>query len=100
VLLHRSGAVVVLLVVAVVVVSWPLRMPTRGPPDSSFFSSFFSFWALVVLIPERVHACDFLQPACGARAPGDVVLGILLPSHRTVKALEERVRPESFNCSE
>ncbi|XP_056284933.1 G-protein coupled receptor family C group 6 member A [Pseudoliparis swirei] len=75
-------------------------MPTRGPPDSSFFSSFFSFWALVVLIPERVHACDFLQPACGARAPGDVVLGILLPSHRTVKALEERVRPESFNCSD
>uniref|UniRef100_A0A8C2Z795 Olfactory receptor C family, b1 n=1 Tax=Cyclopterus lumpus TaxID=8103 RepID=A0A8C2Z795_CYCLU len=70
-------------------------MPPRGPPRSFF-------WALITLssIPARVAGCDFLQPACGAQAPGDVVIGIMLPSHRKVKALQERIRPENFHCSD
>ncbi|XP_068433584.1 olfactory receptor CB1 [Clinocottus analis] len=60
------------------------------------------FWALLMLsgVPARVQGCDFDRATCGARAPGDVVIGIMLPCHRKVKALQERIRPENFDCSD
>ncbi|XP_075940812.1 olfactory receptor CB1 isoform X1 [Anarhichas minor] len=58
------------------------------------------FWALIILssIPARVDGCDFAQPVCGAHASGDIMIGIMLPCHRKVKALQERIRPEGFQC--
>ncbi|XP_054475027.1 G-protein coupled receptor family C group 6 member A-like [Anoplopoma fimbria] len=60
------------------------------------------FWALMILssIPARVDGCDFAQSVCGAHAPGDVLIGIMLPCHRKVIALHERIRPESFHCAD
>uniref|UniRef100_A0A3Q3GUB5 Olfactory receptor C family, b1 n=1 Tax=Labrus bergylta TaxID=56723 RepID=A0A3Q3GUB5_9LABR len=55
---------------------------------------------LFTCIPTAVHGCDFAQPACGAAADGDVILGIMLPCHQKVTALHERVKPERFHCSD
>lgn len=57
--------------------------------------------ALVTLsvAPAHVDGCDFTKCACGAYAPGDVVMGITLPCHRSVKAAQERIKPDSFHCS-
>ncbi|KAK1889133.1 G-protein coupled receptor family C group 6 member A [Dissostichus eleginoides] len=44
--------------------------------------------------------CDFAHSMCGAQAPGDVVIGILMPSHHKVTALGKRIRPESYHCSD
>ncbi|KAI3363653.1 hypothetical protein L3Q82_001190 [Scortum barcoo] len=41
-----------------------------------------------------------LPDICGAQAPGDVVIGIMLPCHHKVEALHERIRPEGFHCSD
>ncbi|TDH00162.1 hypothetical protein EPR50_G00185090 [Perca flavescens] len=59
------------------------------------------FLALIILssIPASVDGCDYAQSICGAQAPGDVVIGIMLPCHRKV-SLQERIRPESFQCSD
>nr|XP_046229973.1 G-protein coupled receptor family C group 6 member A [Scatophagus argus] len=51
-------------------------------------------------IPVCVDGSDSAQCVCGAQAPGDVVIGIMLPCHHKVKALHERLRPESFQCSD
>uniref|UniRef100_A0A3Q1FAH0 Olfactory receptor C family, b1 n=1 Tax=Acanthochromis polyacanthus TaxID=80966 RepID=A0A3Q1FAH0_9TELE len=58
--------------------------------------------ALTVLssFPAAVDGCDVAESVCGAQAPGDVVIGILLPSHGKVKAVHERITPENFDCSE
>ncbi|KAM7367511.1 hypothetical protein PAMP_013803 [Pampus punctatissimus] len=49
--------------------------------------------------PARVNGCsDFGQSICGAQAPGDIIIGIMLPCHRKVKNLNDRVRPENFQC--
>ncbi|XP_074471791.1 olfactory receptor CB1 isoform X1 [Sebastes fasciatus] len=48
----------------------------------------------------RVDGCDFAHSICGAQAPGDVLVGIMLPCHRKVEFLHERTRPESFQCSD
>ncbi|XP_034448694.1 G-protein coupled receptor family C group 6 member A [Hippoglossus hippoglossus] len=47
-----------------------------------------------------VGGCDFAQSVCGAHTPGDVILGILLPCHQKVNAIHERIRPETFHCSD
>ncbi|XP_035851124.1 G-protein coupled receptor family C group 6 member A [Sander lucioperca] len=59
------------------------------------------FLALIILssIPASVDGCDYAQSICGAQAPGDVVIGMMLPCHRKV-SLQERIRPESFQCSD
>ncbi|KAF1376259.1 hypothetical protein PFLUV_G00208980 [Perca fluviatilis] len=59
------------------------------------------FLALIILssIPASVDGCDYAQSICGAQAPGDVVIGIMLPCHSKV-SLQERIRPESFQCSD
>ncbi|XP_071334441.1 olfactory receptor CB1 [Trachinotus anak] len=46
-----------------------------------------------------VDGCDVAQSICGAHAPGDVVIGIMLPCHQKVKGIGERIRPENFLCS-
>ncbi|XP_045917304.1 G-protein coupled receptor family C group 6 member A-like [Micropterus dolomieu] len=58
--------------------------------------------ALVMLsgIPAHVGARDPTECICGAQAPGDVVIGIMLPCHHKVQALRERIRPDSFHCSD
>uniref|UniRef100_A0A3Q1D0A7 G-protein coupled receptor family C group 6 member A n=1 Tax=Amphiprion ocellaris TaxID=80972 RepID=A0A3Q1D0A7_AMPOC len=58
--------------------------------------------ALTVLssFPAAVDGCDVAESVCGAQAPGDVVIGIMLPSHGKVKAVHERITPENFDCSE
>ncbi|XP_070843717.1 olfactory receptor CB1 [Chaetodon trifascialis] len=58
--------------------------------------------ALIMLtsIPAPVDVCNSAQSICGAQGPGDVVIGILFPCHRKVKALNDRIRPESFHCSD
>ncbi|KAM7394932.1 hypothetical protein PAMA_006596 [Pampus argenteus] len=49
--------------------------------------------------PALVNKCsDFGQSICGAQAPGDIMIGIMLPCHRKVKNLNDRVRPENFQC--
>ncbi|GAA6218541.1 G-protein coupled receptor family C group 6 member A-like [Lates japonicus] len=57
--------------------------------------------ALITLcnVLASADGCDFAQ-SCGAHAPGDVIIGIMLPCHRKVEAVHERIRPESFHCSE
>ncbi|XP_056152317.1 G-protein coupled receptor family C group 6 member A-like [Lampris incognitus] len=37
---------------------------------------------------------------CGARSPGDIVIGVLSPCHTKVESLQERIRPERFKCTE
>lgn len=66
----------------------------RGPPRRFF-------WALMLVsgFPALVDGCDFAESVCGAEAPGDVVIGILLPCHRKVKD-HVRIRPENYHCSE
>ncbi|XP_060908737.1 G-protein coupled receptor family C group 6 member A [Labrus mixtus] len=64
------------------------------------FSSLLSALILLTCIPTAVHGCDFAQPACGAAADGDVIIGIMLPCHQKVTALHERVKPERFHCSD
>ncbi|XP_051265842.1 G-protein coupled receptor family C group 6 member A isoform X2 [Dicentrarchus labrax] len=56
--------------------------------------------ALIMLtgVPACVDGCDY--KICGAHAPGDIVIGILWPCHQKVKNLHERIRPESFHCSD
>ncbi|XP_034006464.1 G-protein coupled receptor family C group 6 member A isoform X2 [Trematomus bernacchii] len=44
--------------------------------------------------------CDFAHSMCGAQASGDVVIGILMPCHHKVTALDKRIRPESYHCSD
>ncbi|XP_034755787.1 G-protein coupled receptor family C group 6 member A [Etheostoma cragini] len=61
--------------------------------------SFFSALITLSSIPAGVDGCNDPQPICGARAPGDVVIGIMLPCHRKV-ALQQRITPESFQCSD
>ncbi|XP_070782144.1 olfactory receptor CB1 [Enoplosus armatus] len=51
-------------------------------------------------ILAHVDECHSAQSMCGAQAPGDVVMGIMLPCHHKVTALHERIRPESFSCSD
>ncbi|XP_033505186.2 olfactory receptor CB1 isoform X1 [Epinephelus lanceolatus] len=56
------------------------------------------FSALMIL--SSVDGCDFAEPICGAEAPGDVIIGMMLPSHRKVTGLQERIRPGNFQCSD
>ncbi|XP_073349460.1 olfactory receptor CB1 [Pagrus major] len=58
--------------------------------------------ALIMLtsILAHVDGCDSAQHACGAQAPGDIVIGILMPCHHKVKSLHERIKPEGFLCSD
>ncbi|KAL6095564.1 uncharacterized protein ACO6RY_09464 [Pungitius sinensis] len=69
-------------------------MRVRGPPCTFF-------WALMLAsgLPAPVDGCDFAESVCGAQAPGDVVIGILLPCHQKVINLQQRTRPENFHCS-
>ncbi|XP_040017284.2 G-protein coupled receptor family C group 6 member A [Gasterosteus aculeatus] len=69
-------------------------MQMRGPPRRFF-------WALMLVsgFPALVDGCDFAESVCGAEAPGDVVIGILLPCHRKVKD-HVRIRPENYHCSD
>uniref|UniRef100_UPI0037E81DAF olfactory receptor CB1 n=1 Tax=Semicossyphus pulcher TaxID=241346 RepID=UPI0037E81DAF len=55
---------------------------------------------LLSCVPAAVDGCDSAQCVCGAAGPGDVVIGIMLPCHHKVRALNERIRPESFHCSD
>ncbi|XP_042359600.1 G-protein coupled receptor family C group 6 member A [Plectropomus leopardus] len=55
---------------------------------------------LAMVTLSVIEGCDFGQFICGARAPGDVILGIMLPLHRKVKDIHERIRPENFQCSD
>ncbi|XP_008275460.1 olfactory receptor CB1 [Stegastes partitus] len=59
----------------------------------SAFTVLSSFLAIV-------DGCDIDESVCGAQAPGDVVIGIMLPSHGKVKAVHERITPENFDCSD
>ncbi|KAM9339639.1 olfactory receptor CB1 [Symphorus nematophorus] len=58
--------------------------------------------ALMVLSSIQAHQddCDSAGLICGAEADGDVVVGILWPCHRKVMDLHDRVKPESFQCSD
>ncbi|XP_047430237.1 G-protein coupled receptor family C group 6 member A [Mugil cephalus] len=44
--------------------------------------------------------CDSAPSVCGAQAAGDIMIGIMLPCHRKVKAVQERIRPENYHCSD
>ncbi|KAK2856619.1 hypothetical protein Q5P01_005354 [Channa striata] len=59
-------------------------------------------WALAMLISvlAPVNGYVFGQSICGAYAPGDVVIGIALPCHRKVKAVQDRIKPERFDCAD
>ncbi|KAM8826783.1 olfactory receptor CB1 [Synchiropus picturatus] len=48
-------------------------------------------------VPPPVSSCDRI---CGAQAPGDMIIGVLLSLNRKVTALHERTAPESFKCSD
>ncbi|XP_023266127.1 G-protein coupled receptor family C group 6 member A-like [Seriola lalandi dorsalis] len=52
------------------------------------------------VLPPGVNGCDISQPICGAHAPGDVVIGIMLPCHHKVIGINGRIRPENFLCSD
>ncbi|XP_066559144.1 olfactory receptor CB1 [Amia ocellicauda] len=43
--------------------------------------------------------CDYIESICGAHAPGDILLGGLLPFHATV-GTELRTQPNGFNCTQ
>ncbi|XP_034017564.1 G-protein coupled receptor family C group 6 member A [Thalassophryne amazonica] len=54
---------------------------------------------MISTIPALGTDCDFNRTVCLAQANGDVLIGILLPSHNSVKGLSHRTRPEDFPCS-
>ncbi|KAM9840827.1 olfactory receptor CB1 [Aulostomus maculatus] len=55
--------------------------------------------AMLGNISLLVRGCELSQSICGAQAPGDVLIGILLPCHRKVTGLHQRIRPENYLCS-
>ncbi|KAM3603011.1 uncharacterized protein V6R79_015035 [Siganus canaliculatus] len=55
---------------------------------------------LLSCMPADVEGDGPTQCTCGAHAPGDIVLGILLPCHHKVTAIQERIKPESYQCSD
>ncbi|XP_059212978.1 G-protein coupled receptor family C group 6 member A [Centropristis striata] len=59
------------------------------------------FLALIIMpsIPVGVDGCDLDMSICGAYAPGDILIGIMLPCHHKVKGLHERIKPERFQCT-
>ncbi|XP_029281762.1 olfactory receptor CB1 [Cottoperca gobio] len=63
-------------------------------------NSFFSTLTILSIIPALVDGCDFAQSICGAQVSGDIVIGILSPCHHKVTALHERIRPDSYHCSD
>lgn len=58
--------------------------------------------ALVMLtcILAHVDGTHSSQCICGAQAPGDIMIGILLPCHQKVEGGHEWIRPEHFTCSQ
>ncbi|XP_044185325.1 G-protein coupled receptor family C group 6 member A [Thunnus albacares] len=56
--------------------------------------------ALMMLssIPALVNGCEF-ESVCGAQAPGDIMIGIMLPCHRKVKDVNDRISPENYQCT-
>ena len=48
-------------------------------------------WALLA---GHVSCCD-----CGARAPGDIIIGVINAVHSKVQNLEGRIQAERFNCT-
>ncbi|KAM9354774.1 olfactory receptor CB1 [Pholidichthys leucotaenia] len=64
-------------------------------------SSVLSVLMALSSIPgSHVHGCDLALSDCGAQAPGDIVVGIMLPCHRKVNGVHQRIRPENFLCSD
>lgn len=59
------------------------------------------FVTLSVLVAVLVHVAqtDHKSSQCKAYAEGDVIIGILSSVHSHVDNLQDRVRPEEFNCS-
>ncbi|KAJ0055870.1 hypothetical protein NL108_013985, partial [Boleophthalmus pectinirostris] len=64
-------------------------------------------WALVVVeacLSALVLCCDVMEHGgshvCGAWAPGDIMIGILLPCHGSIKNLATRTSPERYQCSD
>ncbi|KAG7509032.1 G-protein coupled receptor family C group 6 member A-like [Solea senegalensis] len=55
---------------------------------------------ILSIVLACVDGCDIAPATCGAQAPGDIIIGIVLPCHRKVNAIQERIRPDSFNCSD
>lgn len=49
-------------------------------------------------IPALVNGCEF-ESVCGAQAPGDIMIGIMLPCHRKVKDVNDRISPENYQCT-
>ncbi|XP_029114409.1 G-protein coupled receptor family C group 6 member A-like [Scleropages formosus] len=47
-----------------------------------------------------VHCQDACQPTCGAQAPGDILIGVIGQCHGEVESLNERIKPEGFNCTD
>ncbi|KAK7910219.1 hypothetical protein WMY93_014903 [Mugilogobius chulae] len=64
-------------------------------------------WTLrlwVACLPVLVSGCDVMDHegshVCGARVPGDVMVGLMLPCHGSIQNLTARTRPESYQCSD
>ncbi|KAK7910217.1 hypothetical protein WMY93_014901 [Mugilogobius chulae] len=64
-------------------------------------------WTLllwVICLPVLVSGCDVMDHegsrVCGARVPGDVMVGLMLPCHGSIQNLTARTRPESYQCSD
>ncbi|XP_029937826.1 G-protein coupled receptor family C group 6 member A-like [Myripristis murdjan] len=55
---------------------------------------------IVTLLWDLVSCCDYTESTCGARRPGDIMIGVLSSCHTKVDALHERIQPEKFNCTE
>lgn len=55
---------------------------------------------MLTCILAHVDGTHSSQCTCGAQAPGDIMIGILLPCHQKVEAGYKRIRPEHFRCSQ
>ncbi|XP_071378745.1 G-protein coupled receptor family C group 6 member A-like [Centroberyx affinis] len=59
-------------------------------------------WHILIasLLLDLGSCCDYSESTCGARSPGDIVIGVLSPCHAKVETLHKRIQPERFNCTE
>ncbi|KAM3849557.1 G-protein coupled receptor family C group 6 member A-like [Diretmus argenteus] len=52
-----------------------------------------------VLLLDSASGCDYSESVCGARSPGDIMIGVLSSCHAKVETLHKRLQPEKFNCT-
>ncbi|CAL8285741.1 unnamed protein product [Lota lota] len=57
------------------------------------------FTLIWTLLAGHVSCCDYFESMCGARGPGDIIIGVLNACHSKVQNLEGRIKPERFNCT-